>query len=519
MARYTILDIYNDQQHNLKGRTMISLGTKSLAALLAASLLAGCSVKPELIGNDEMSAFVSINAEQLVADQETVHGSIGLYEAMARALKYNLDHRVEMMNATLAARVADVKSAAMLPQVVAGSGYNGRNPSAGGYSRSLTTGIKSPDASTSTEKESLNADITASWNVLDFGLSYVRAKQANNEALIAEERKRKIVNRIIEDVRTAYWRAVTAEHLLGGLQSLEGRVDGALANSRSLARDGALSPLTALTYQRELVDIRKQIHELELTLKTAKIQLAALINIPPGSDMRLVVPQRQQASLKLTQSSMELVELAMTNRPELREVLLKERISAQEADAALLQLLPGIQAFGGVNWDSNDLLFHSNWLAWGAKASWNVMRIFTYPAIKKENEARAGLNRTQALAMTMAVFTQVHAARARYAQQSLILKDAADYLAVQRKILAQVKTAAMENASSEQSLIREEMNTLVASVKYDIAHADLQNAFANVYATVGLDPYGAGVTGEENVKTLSAHLRSVWIERGDKSGS
>jgi len=346
---------------------MTQFSHMTLAVLLSAGVLAGCSVKPELIGEDEMSSFVSSNAEQLVADQEAVTGSIGLYEAMARALKYNLDHKVEMMNATLAARAADVKSAAMLPQVVANSGYNGRDPSAGGYSRSLTTGIRSPDASTSTEKETLNADITASWNVLDFGLSYVRAKQATNEALIAEERKRRIVNRIIEDVRTAYWRAASAEHLLGGLKMLEGRVDNALANSRSLARDGSLSPLTALTYQRELVEIRKQIHELELDLKTARIQLAALMNLPPGSDFRLQLPKQAQSNLKLAPSGTELVELAMINRPELREALLKERIGVQEANAALLQMLPGVQAFGGVNWDSNDLLFHSNWLAWGPK--------------------------------------------------------------------------------------------------------------------------------------------------------
>jgi hypothetical protein len=145
--------------------------------------------------------------------------------------------------------------------------------------------------------------------------------------------------------------------------------------------------------------------------------------------------------------------------------------------------------------------------------------VFSYPAIKKENEARADVERAQAMAMTMAVFTQVHAARARYAQQALILKDASDYLAVQQRILAQVRAAAAEDATSEQALIREEMNTLVASVKRDIAHADLQNAFANVYATVGIDPYGENISGDESVKTLAAHLRSVWVERGDRSGS
>jgi outer membrane protein TolC len=490
-----------------------------LALALTTSLLAACSAKPDLIADDEMQAFVERNAENLVANQEEVTSSVGLYDAMARALKYNLDYRVEMMNATLAARAADVKSAAMLPQVVAGSNYAGRDPSAGSYSRSLTTGNKSADASTSSEKQTINADIQASWNILDFGLSYVRAKQAADEALIAEERKRKIVNRIVEDVRTAYWRAATGERLLTGLQALEGRVNNALANSRSLAHDGVLAPLTALTYQRELVDIRKQIHQLQLELRTAKIQLAALMNIPPNSGYKLVVPKRVGTSLALKKSSEELVDMAMQNRPELREALLKERITAKEANAALLSMLPGIQAFGGLNWDSNDLLYSSNWVAWGAKASWNVMKVFSYPTIKKENEARANLNREQSLALTMAVFTQVHAARARYAQSEKILKDAEDYFNVQNKILHQVQSAAAENAASEQSLIREEMNTLLASVKYDMAHADLQNAFANVYATVGVDPYGAGVSGTESVKDLAKHLRGTWIERGDKSGS
>jgi outer membrane protein TolC len=506
-------------QYNYLENRKSTMKATALGILISASLLAGCSAKPELISDEEMAAFVGTNAEQVVANQEAVDGSIGLYEAMARALKYNLDYRVEMLNATLAARAADVKSAAMLPQVVAGSNYNGRDSLSGGYSRSLTTGLRSADASSSGEKNNFSSDITASWNILDFGLSYVRAKQATDEALIAEERKRKIVNRIIEDVRTAYWRAATAERLLSGLHAIETRVNDALANSRSLAHDGVLAPLTALTYQRELVDIRKQVHTLELELKTSKIQLAALMNVPPGSAYKIIVPKRSGTMLSLNKSGEELVEIAMMNRPELREALLKERISAKEADAALLQLLPGVQAFGGVNIDSNDLLYNTNWVAWGAKASWNVMRLFQYPAIKKENEARAALTREQALAMTMAVFTQVHAARARYAQNAKILKDADDYYTVQKRILQQVKTAAMADAESEQALIREEMNTLLSAVKYDMAHADLQNAFANVYATVGIDPYAAGLDGTETVRDMAKGLRSTWIERGDKSGT
>ena len=491
----------------------------TFALLLSASLLVGCSVKPDLLTPEEINNFVSRNAEGLIADQEPVQGSIGLYEAMARALKYNLDYKVEMMSATLAARAADVKSADMLPQVASNWGYAGRDPQSGGYSRSLTTGLKSADASTSSQSENFDANITASWNILDFGLSYVRAKQAGDQALIAQENKRKIVNRIVEDVRTVYWRAASSERLLGGLMVLEGRVNNALVNSRSLSHEGVLAPLTALTYQRELVDIRKQIHELERDLKTAKIQLAALMNIPPNGKFSLVVPQRGAVKLTLSQNAESLVETAMIHRPELHEALLKERISSKEASAALLSLLPGIQVYGGTNWDSNDLLFSNNWVTWGAKASWNAMRVLQYPAIKKEGEARKDLGRVQALAMTMAVFTQVHAARARFAHSSEILHDASDSYSIQKKILAQVKSSASENAASEQALIREEMNTLLSSVRYDVAYADLQNAFANVYSSVGIDPFGENISGNESVKVLSQALRSTWVERGDRSGT
>lgn len=519
MSQSTILGNISDNSHLKRvkeGGTMKSL---SLALIMSTGLLVGCSTKPDLLTNDEINGFVSRNAEGLVANQEPVSGPIGLYEAMARALKYNLDYKVEMMNATLQARAADVKSASMLPQVAGSWGYSGRDPNSGGYSRSLTTGLKSADASTSSQTQTFDANITASWNILDFGLSYVRAKQAGDEALIAQENKRKVVNRIVEDVRTTYWRAASAERLLAGLGVLEGRVNNALSNSRSLAHEGALAPLTALTYQRELVEIRKQIHELERDLKTAKIQLAALMNIPPSSTFTLIIPQRGAVALKLNQNAETLVETAMIHRPELHEALLKERISSKEASAALLELLPGVNIYGGTNWDSNDLLYSSNWLTWGAKASWNVMRVFQYPTIKKTNEARADLTHEQALAMTMAVFTQVHSARARFYHQSEILKDSSDYFEVQKRILNQVRSSAAINAASEQSLIREEMNTLLASVKYDVSYADLQNAFANVYASIGIDPYGENVSGEEGVKALAKSLRGTWIERGDRSGT
>ena len=62
------------------------------------------------------------------ANQEPIFDSVDLYEAMARALKYNLDAQVEVMEAALRLRDLNLANYAMLPNLVASSGYAGRNP-------------------------------------------------------------------------------------------------------------------------------------------------------------------------------------------------------------------------------------------------------------------------------------------------------------------------------------------------------------------------------------------------------
>ena len=72
----------------------------------------------------------------------------------------------------------------------------------GGVGRSLITGQQQNlQPFTSSEKNVFSADLSLSWNVLDFGLSYIRAKQAADDVLIAEEERRRVANRV--DARCA----------------------------------------------------------------------------------------------------------------------------------------------------------------------------------------------------------------------------------------------------------------------------------------------------------------------------
>ena len=161
-------------------RAQPKLFTRSRAAqaALLTLVLTGCAVQPTSFTAQENDARAVDLTARVAAGQEPVSRPIDLYEAMARALKYNLDGRVELMNLALSQRELDLKSYDMLPKVVTSLDYAGRDNYSGGVSKSLLTGRTSLEPSTSSDKNVLSGDLSLSWDVLDFGLSYVRAQQA-----------------------------------------------------------------------------------------------------------------------------------------------------------------------------------------------------------------------------------------------------------------------------------------------------------------------------------------------------
>lgn len=506
--------------------------TRFLVICFLSLAVAACAIVPERASKVQLNVFASDKLKRVTANQEPISGPIDLYEAMARALKYNLDTKVEIKERALRLKKLDLASYKLMPDFVSNSGYAGRSNYTGGHSQPFTGGsslfqnkgdllpAQNVVDSTSQERNVFSQDITLTWNILDFGLSYVRAKQTADEVLIAEQIKRKVVNSAIEAVRSAYWRAVSSQRLLRKLRYLESRVRKALRETRTLYKLRKTSPITALTFERELVGIKREIQKLEGNLKNARFQLAALMNIPPSKKYRLAQPRRRLRDLRLKIPVRSMVSVAMRNRPEIIELLYKTRINEQETTAALLELLPGIQLYAGANFDSNDFLFNNNWLSWGSKASWNLIRLFQYPARKSVIEGKSDLLDAQALSLTMAIMLEVHVSRARYLHARREYSTAAQYYGVQRRLLRQIRAEAKVNRISEQTLLREEMNALVAEVKRDIAYASVQNAFANVFASVGLDPHPARFDDSASVKSIAGTLKQVWLERGDyKSGA
>ena len=485
----------------------------------SALLLSACAnTRPAAVTDAAMANATNTMRAEIAAQSQPVTQSITLYEAMARALQSNLSHRVALMELDLAARDYDLSRHDLLPQIVANGGYYGRSNQPGASSRSLLSGRQSLEPSTSTERNVFSGDIAAVWNVLDFGLASIRTQQLGNEALILEERKRKAVIQIMEDVHAAYYRALSAERLSSSLSALEADVRSAFDQSRAQLDARRTAPMPALSYQRELTDIQAEAQALTRELKVARMELAALMGLSPDQAFRLADPGALPRPGALAMDYGSMIETALINRPEVRESVYARRIGEAEMKKAVLEALPGIEGFAGFNASSNDFLFNNDWADYGVRASWNLLSVFSTGARKRKAAARAELERQRGLAAAMAVMSQVGVARMEYESLLAEYATAESAASVQGQITTQIEAQASARRASNQTLVRERMNRILADARRDRLHADLARSAAHIYTALGYDPYTADVRDTQDVATMANSLEALWNTRMSAPG-
>lgn len=486
-----------------------------IGAILCFGALAACEVTTQPLTSDEIAAVAADRTARIVsADQEPVDGPVSLYEAMARAIKYNLDFRIESANVRLRTAEQQLTTMDLLPNLVVDADRTLRNNNPGGSSVNLRTGLRSTDASRSNSRDTLDSSLTLSWDVLDFGLSYYRAKQAANDVQIAREQRRAVVNRLVEDVRVAYWRTVSAQRLLPRVDELLEKAERALAQSKRLTNGGFSDPTTGLIYQRDLLRVLGEVQSLKRDLSTAKFQLTALMNQRAGDDFMVFEGPRFEPPT-ITDEASALVSLAMVNRPELREVTYQQRNEALEKDAAFLELLPSLRPYLSLSWSSNDLVANQQWSGAGVRASWDLMNLIRSGPRNASIEAREEYLDARALALTQAISTQVYVAKARFEALRFETKTAEDFRSVSDRISRAIQARSASGLIGLQEEVFEEMGAILAELRYDARYSEMQAAYANVYAAIGLNNYPHQLTGDEPVEVLSEAIRQLWIARGE----
>ena len=469
--------------------------TRAVSCALAVLVLGGCSVTaPDVLSSDDMVRIANADQLQMFSTQEPVTAPITMEEAVARAIKYNLEHRLAMMERAIADNLTDVKSFSLLPKVTASAGYRDRSNELASSSESLASGTQSLVPSKSSEREGTTAGLEMSWNILDFGLSYYEAKMTGNKALAAEERRRRVVADIARQTRAAWISAVSAEKLRDEVADELKEAQAVLAQSREAGNRGLVKPLDALRYQRDLLNMVRQLETLEDDLVKSKAKLATLMNLQPGTPFTLAVPEKDDYAVpQVPYKLSDLEVLAMVRRPELREESYLARIAVLETRASLLKLFPNVSLFAGLRYDDNKYLVNNDWADAGTQVSWNLMSLLSVPAMMKSAELREELAPLRRQAIRMTVLSQVHVAwHQRFAAEKMFNR-ANEICQVQTSIDKQIVNAVKSRSSTKLEAVRTRVETLLAKRARDLSYAEMMNAQDAIYQAAGFDTVPAAV--------------------------
>lgn len=471
-------------------------------ALLAALCLAlcGCAVAPRPLDSAERAQLAADTRRQMFDGQDPIQGPLTLGEATARAIKYQAEHRQRQMEQAAAEAQLDVAKFDLLPKLTVNAGYAWRNNDSFGFGFTPQGNIATTP-SASVERTHTTTSLGIAWNVLDFGTSYFRARQLADQKLIAEERRRKAVQTLMHDVRVAWWRAEAAERLLPAADRLLGEIDQAIEKTRQIESRRLLPPVQVATLRRALLDLEQQIAFRRQDLAQARIELAALVNAPPGTELHVALPASDVRDVPdLTADVDKLELLALESRPEIAEEGYRARISADEARKALVGLLPNLSLDISRNHDSNKFLLNNAWTQAGLNVALNLVKVFSLPALNRSEKAQKRADQARRQAVAMAVITQTRLAAVRYglvADEFLIWDEAAhdddlivNYLDSSQKV----------GIDTELELIRARARAMASHINRDLAYANVQASIARLFNSVGYD----AVPQEDESKAVAA---------------
>jgi outer membrane protein TolC len=494
-----------------------------LSALsLACLAVAGCaSIQPVALTTLDMQAQQQRDNELIRKDVEPINGPLTLDEAMARALKYNLDRRAKMMEEALARGQLDVSQFDMLPKVVAQAGYASRDRAR--FSHSSTYPSEEPNTSTSSttsERNRSTYDLGLTWSLLDFGMGYYGARQQADRLMIAAEKRRKAMHLLMQDVRTAYWRAASAQLLKANVEKTIALAEEGLADSRKAAGERVRNPLEPLRYQRQLLENLRLLESINQELSSAQVELASLVNAPLNQTIQIATTDLRNIGDEVTRVPVNrLEEVALQNNADLREQHYNARIAREETRRTLVRLFPNISFNYSLKYDADSYLLDNNWREAGLQLSFNLMGLLTGPTQLKLAEAGVSLADQRRMATQLSVLTQVHLARLQVINARSQYDRADVIYDTDTKIAEVMRNRQAVQTQSKLDMVSSETAAILSLLRRYQALAQVQVAENRLIATLGLEPQ-IGSTHELSLQELTGQLarsQTSWqqVARGE----
>lgn len=460
-------------------------------ALTGLILSTGCAPTATPVDNAVLLDTINEDRQKIYPPPGQFQQSMKIEDALARAIKYNLDTKVAELDTLIAADDVTLQMLNALPSLNAKVQRQGRSNEGGSSSFSVLTGTESLQPSISQEQYRNVVQLSAEWNLLDTGINLWRGKTTSDQMLIAQERRRKIYQGVVQDTYIAYWRAAVAQIMLPQIDVLLGKIENQLVNNDRQVEAGIVPLGDAQARKSQLLDKKMQLIRIKSGLKLADIELKTLTAYPLQEELTLDLQDQNPvlgATLPQIASTIETYEMkALTSRPEVREEILNKRISARDIKLSILESIPGAELLLTYNYDLNKFLVYNSWVDGIAGLTSSINKIITAPTRYKKAQNIDLLSDQRRQALVAAIITQVHVAMARYDTLSDEYAEQKQLVAHANKILDRAQNFNKVGLMSKAELLSMQVDASIANINKAFAYADAQDAYGRFINTLGID--------------------------------
>lgn len=433
--------------------------------------LAACSsteTAPAITDAPVLSAYYSDWDRAVRADVDMQNMYVGtpskitkpvdMYMAMALALKYNYTRRLATYQENL------VKSN------ISPSALSGLAANLGQASGSSASAIP--------------ADLKASWNLLDASAFYYQ-ENLGNQDIAAEEQSRIVINNILFEARTLYWKALAAQRLIPVIDDMNEYlvrvVDEINARANDAARYNQSLSTSALLKKRKYLENIKDLADLRRKLDTAQAEFAGLIGMYPSTEIKLAGSEYGNFAIPSLRAKMSQLEwLALTNRPELRV------FDTATSEEELELVIKGSDDVDNSNYRQNPSYYNRKWTKESNDLAMTLFEDVRYQGTDTYNSlARQRL--------THIIINQVYLSWAMY--QSAVENY---YLSMG---VATTSEDIAEDITTQEGSNRtishlESARAIIDEVNAFLSYVDVQEAIGRLYASVGMDAVPAYMLNE-----------------------
>lgn len=416
-----------------------------------------------------------------------------LDDVIKLGLRNNLDLRVSRFEQEIAKDTALADKLDMLPSLQLNREYDHVDKFRPEGSFNPETGVSTTGTTVSRLKTNLTADLTLTWSVLDFGLSYIRSRQSQLQQEVLRMRRNRQAQLLALDLTEAFWKAALAEDALDYVRRVERELKGQRAAIEQSVAERRLDAIAAKDVEKRLVDIALSIRDLQADIANARIRLARLMGLK--QDARFILKREPIKPLlakfpRPDQLSAEVFEeYALRNRPELFERDLGERIQGDDVRAAMLSMFPNLSFSAGRNWDGNTLVESNYWNSIGYSVGWNLLNLPKQYALVQSEEKGVEMEKASRLQMTVGVITQVHIGLLDYRIAVERFKLYEESYGLTTELLGMTRERNAAGIMSDLSVAQRLLEDMAAKLRRDQAVVDLIVAYRRLLTSVGLNPH------------------------------